>query len=83
MWGIAFVVVYGKKFVGGCHFLFVRHPTEPIITPALKTGDAIDHKALGTVLINEAADEAAKARAALLDAEREVEEAKRRGKDKA
>jgi hypothetical protein len=59
-WGLAFIVTYGKKFVGGCHYLFVRHPTEPIITPALQSGDAVDHRAVGRVLAGEAIDGGAK-----------------------
>ena len=116
IWGVLFAVVYGKRFISGCHYIFVRHPTEPIITPALRSGDAIDHKALGETLLREANDPGLKpqfhyenqakharamkqkldgdtqiaeatirrerARAALIDAEREVEEAKRRTKDK-
>ena len=115
-WLAAFGFVYGKKFLAGWHYLFVRHPTEPIVTPALRSGDAIDHKALAKALRKEMDDEGFKpvfhyknlaekarqmrekldadaeiaeatirrerARAALLDAEREVEEAKRRTRDK-
>jgi hypothetical protein len=116
IWGVPFAVAYGKRFISGLHYIFVRHPTEPIITPALRSGDAIDHKALGETLLREANDLGLKpqfhyqnqakharamkekldadaeiaeatirrerARAALLDAEQEVEEAKRRTKDR-
>jgi len=113
---VPFAFFYGMNFIRGCHYLFVRHPTEPIVMPALRSGDAIDHKALAKTLREEADDAGFKpvfhyknmaekarqvrekldadadiaeatirrerARAALLDAEREVENAKWRKREK-
>lgn len=45
-----FVLVYGQSLLGAYYYLFVRHPAEPIVTPALTSGAAINHNALADEL---------------------------------
>ena len=46
---IAFFLTLAN-FVRGCHYLFVPHPAEPIIRPALRQGTSIDTAALADVV---------------------------------
>lgn len=50
---ISFLVMLPSAAVGvaaACHLLFVSHPAERIVDPALKSGRAIDHQALADAL---------------------------------
>ncbi len=50
MWTIPYYLVYGRPAIRGWHYLFVRHPAEPVVRPALKSGGAIDIKAIAKAL---------------------------------
>jgi hypothetical protein len=76
------------------HWLFVKHPAEPVVAPALRRGSAIDvdklanaralkQKLRADAEVAEAIERRERARAALIRAEREVEQAKRNTKGEA
>ena len=107
-----FAAIYGLPLLGAWHYFFTEHAAEPIVTPALEAGAAINHNALADVLeqgLDDAGDKSSvyyetqalkakklkekldadaeiaaatmrreRARAALLDAERDLENAKRK-----
>jgi len=119
--GIGRVLYYLPGFFMGLpiilHWMFVKHPAEPVVAPALRKGSAIDVDKLANALtpditkiakpppayqsenqaeraralkqklrddaeVAEATERRERARAALIRAEREVEEAKRNTKGK-
>jgi hypothetical protein len=41
-----FLIRFFKRFVMGCHYVFVAHPAAPVVDQAHATGGAIDAKAL-------------------------------------
>jgi hypothetical protein len=55
-----YVVYYGKAFIRGCNYLFVRHPVAPTIASALLSGDAIDIKTVAATLAEGASDQGSK-----------------------
>jgi hypothetical protein len=111
---VVFLGLFSKRIYMGFYWLFVSHPAEAIVLPALRADQKIDAKGLARTLAEGAADAGGKstveyevqaqkarrlkekldadaeiaeatirrerARAALEDAEREVLDAKRRGK---
>jgi hypothetical protein len=107
-----YLIYHLKAFARGWNYLFVRHPVEPTVLPALNTGAAINTQSVAQTLASGASDQGTMptyhyenqaekarelanqlerdatlaeaalkrehARAALADAERELELAKRR-----
>jgi len=51
-----YVLYHVKAFLRGFNYLFVRHPVEGAITPALRTGAAIDTQSVAKTLASGASD---------------------------